>query len=72
MRAKSSGDRARGHSGLELKFTGTHMALRTGELYRCPNENCGCEIQVTRGAKPGGGGDNNPRCCCGMEMKKVD
>ena len=49
-----------------------HMALRTGELYRCPNENCGCEIQVTRGAKPGGGGDNNPRCCCGMEMKKVD
>jgi hypothetical protein len=49
-----------------------HMALRTGELYRCPNEKCGCEIQVTRGAKPGGGGDNNPRCCCGMEMKKVD
>jgi hypothetical protein len=49
-----------------------HMALRTGELYRCPNENCGCEIQVTRGAKPGGGGDKSPRCCCGMEMKKVD
>jgi hypothetical protein len=48
------------------------MALRTGELYRCPNESCSCEIQVTRGAKPGGGGDNNPRCCCGMEMKKVD
>jgi hypothetical protein len=48
------------------------MALRTGELYRCPNEDCSCEIQVTRGAKPGGGGDNNPRCCCGMEMKKVD
>jgi hypothetical protein len=49
-----------------------HMALRTGELYRCPNDGCGCEIQVTRGAKPGGGGDKNPRCCCGMEMKKVD
>jgi hypothetical protein len=48
------------------------MALRTGELYRCVNEKCGCEIQVTRGAQPGGGGDNNPRCCCGMEMKKVD
>ena len=48
------------------------MALRTGELYRCPNESCGCEIQVTRGAKQGGGGDANPRCCCGMEMKKVD
>jgi hypothetical protein len=48
------------------------MALRTGELYRCQNEGCGCEIQVTRGAKQGAGGDKNPVCCCGMEMKKVD
>ena len=48
------------------------MALRTGELYRCPNAACGCEIQVTKGAQPGGGGDKMPRCCCGMEMKKVD
>ncbi len=48
------------------------MALRTGELYRCSNESCGCEIQVTRGAKQGGGGDKNPTCCCGMELKKVD
>jgi hypothetical protein len=48
------------------------MALRTGELYRCPNPSCGCEIQVTKGAQPGGGGDKMPRCCCGMEMKKVD
>jgi hypothetical protein len=51
---------------------GIAMALRTGELYRCQNEGCGCEIQVTRGAKQGGGGDKNPICCCGMEMKKVD
>jgi hypothetical protein len=48
------------------------MALRTGELYRCPNSSCGCEIQVTKGAQQGGGGDKMPRCCCGMEMKKVD
>jgi hypothetical protein len=48
------------------------MALRTGELYRCPDKSCGCEIQVTKGAEEGGGGDHLPRCCCGMEMKKVD
>jgi hypothetical protein len=48
------------------------MALRTGEIYRCSDANCGCEIQVTKGAEPGGGGDRNPRCCCGGEMRKVD
>lgn len=47
------------------------MALQQGETYRCPNESCGCEIKVTQGAKPGGGGDQNPTCCCGMEMRKV-
>jgi hypothetical protein len=47
------------------------MALQTGERYRCKNENCGCEIEVTRGAQPGGGGNQDPRCCCGREMEKV-
>jgi len=59
-------------TGMAGAKPGIRMALRTGELYRCTNESCGCEIQVTRGAKAGGGGDKNPRCCCGMEMKKVD
>lgn len=47
------------------------MALREGEQYRCPDPECGCEIQVTRGAEPGGGGDEDPRCCCGKSMDKV-
>jgi hypothetical protein len=47
------------------------MALQKGERYRCTNENCGCEIEVTRGAQPGGGGNQDPRCCCGREMEKV-
>ena len=46
------------------------MALREGESYRCPDSECGCEIRVTRGANPGKGGDNNPRCCCGKEMQR--
>lgn len=47
------------------------MALQQGERYRCPDPNCGCEIEVTKGAKPGSGGNLNPRCCCGKEMQKV-
>jgi hypothetical protein len=47
------------------------MALQTGERYRCPTAECGCEIEVTKGAGAGGG-DQAPRCCCGMEMQKVN
>ena len=45
------------------------MALQTGEGYRCPDRECGCEIEVTKGAAPGKGGDHAPRG--GMEMEKV-
>jgi len=41
------------------------MALQQGEVYRCSNRDCGCEITVTRGSK---GGNMAPRCCCGSEM----
>lgn len=47
------------------------MAFELGDRYRCPNDDCACEIKVTQAAKQGGGGDENPRCCCGEEMKKV-
>ncbi|HEY8055875.1 MAG TPA: hypothetical protein VIE13_08185 [Terriglobales bacterium] len=45
------------------------MAMETGERYTCSNPDCGCEIEVTRGASATGGGDQNPRCCCGREMQ---
>lgn len=48
------------------------MALQTGERYRCPDAQCGCEIEVVQGAAPGQGGDLNPHCCCGKEMQKVE
>ncbi|MCC6793793.1 MAG: hypothetical protein IT366_01645 [Candidatus Hydrogenedentes bacterium] len=44
------------------------MAMKTGEIYHCPNDTCGCEIEVTRGADEGGG-EAAPQCCCGMPMK---
>ena len=45
--------------------------MKTGDTYRCTNPGCGCEVKVTQDPKPGGGGNAPPRCCCGMEMKKV-
>lgn len=44
------------------------MAFQKGQRYRCENADCGCKIQVTRGAAPGKGGALAPRCCCGQEM----
>lgn len=47
------------------------MALRKGEVYRCPDANCGCEITVTKGAPETCKGQEQPRCCCGKTMEKV-
>jgi hypothetical protein len=47
------------------------MAMQKGERYRCTDEACGCEIEVTRGASEGKSGNLLPRCCCGMAMERV-
>lgn len=46
------------------------MAFKQGEVYRCPDAECACEVTVTKSAAPGKGGNSNPRCCCGKEMVK--
>ena len=38
-----------------------------GQRYRCPNVECGAEIEVKKASIEG---RSNPRCCCGAEMKK--
>ena len=43
------------------------MAMKEGQTYECTNASCGCEVLVTRSAGSGGRNEN-PRCCCGMEM----
>jgi hypothetical protein len=48
------------------------MPLRTGERYRCPEPGCGCEIEVTKGAPESCQGTEQPRCCCGRDMEKID
>ncbi|WP_309117705.1 hypothetical protein [Saccharothrix sp.] len=47
------------------------MLLREGEVYRCPDNSCGCEVTVTKGAPVGCAGRQNPTCCCGKTMTKV-
>jgi hypothetical protein len=44
------------------------MAMRTGQLWECRNDACGCEILVV--AKSGVKSRVEPRCCCGSTMKK--
>jgi hypothetical protein len=48
------------------------MPLKSGERYRCPDSQCGCEILVTKGASPDCSGKENPRCCCGKQMVQVE
>ena len=38
-----------------------------GQIFRCQNRDCGCEIRVLRTSM---NARTNPRCCCGAEMKK--
>lgn len=46
------------------------MAFKQGEVYDCPDPECGCEVTVTKSAKEGQGGNQNPMCCCGKRMEK--
>lgn len=47
------------------------MAFREGEVYRCPDETCGCELTVSKGAPPDCPAAAAPTCCCGKTMVKV-
>lgn len=44
------------------------MMMMKGQVYRCMNRSCNCEVVVSRGSDIEG--NSNPRCCCGSEMKK--
>lgn len=46
------------------------MAFKQGDVYKCPDLECGCELTVSKSTKEGQGGDQNPTCCCGKRMEK--
>ncbi len=41
--------------------------MTEGQVYRCQNRACDCEIIVTKALLEA---STNPKCCCGAEMKK--
>ncbi len=41
--------------------------MTEGQVYRCQNRDCGCEVKVI---KPSIESNSNPRCSCGAVMKK--
>lgn len=42
-----------------------------GQRFRCPDPNCACEIDVTKGAPASCNGQSKPRCCCGRDMELI-
>ena len=44
------------------------MAWKEGDVYKCPDPECGCEVTVTTAPLPGQGGDKALTCCCGQTM----
>lgn len=49
-------------------------AWKEGDHYRCPMEECACEIEVVKGPNeyPKAGDDPQlPKCICGCDMVKV-
>ena len=43
---------------------GRAMGWLQGEIFRCTNAECECELTLTRAAKRGRGGIILPTCCC--------
>ena len=43
------------------------MSMTEGQMYRCQNRDCGCEVTVI---KPSIECNTNPGYSCGWEMKK--
>lgn len=48
------------------------MAFKQGEVYRCTDDTCGCELTVTKPAPSDCKGTSNPTCCCDKTMEKVE
>ena len=65
MRSRRPGTKGTEWTGVRNFTARKHlMAMKKGETYGCPNDDCACQIQVTRSSSATRTTDN-PRCCCG-------
>jgi hypothetical protein len=48
---------------------GETMGWQTGEIFKCPNPECGCELTLTRTSKKERGAIFPTCCCCGRLME---
>ncbi|MET9377367.1 hypothetical protein ACFYV5_09770 [Streptomyces sp. NPDC003035] len=48
------------------------MAFHEGEIYRCQETGCGCELTVTKAAPADCTCEAAPTCCCGTAMVKAE
>jgi hypothetical protein len=46
--------------------------MQQGEKYQCTNEDCGCQISVTKASQIEEAEAQNPTCCCGEEMELME
>ena len=46
--------------------------MQQGEKYQCTNEDCGCQISVTKASQVEESEAQNPTCCCGEEMELME
>jgi hypothetical protein len=47
--------------------------MQQGERYQCTNDECGCEISVTKSSQAEEETEaENPTCCCGEEMELME
>lgn len=47
--------------------------MQQGEKYQCTNDECGCQISVTKASQLEDESDmQNPTCCCGEEMELME
>ncbi len=47
------------------------MGWLQGEIFRCTNLECECELTLTRSSKRGRGGALFPTCCCCGDLMKL-